>query len=215
MCLICTLASLVDQLHLYQGDRLERELHSVRNEMAITNSNLDMMMVQLESRNVALDKLFKDQKNFDRQRDALIDSSFKQQAKQLHEHTERLNCHRINVGNHSNVIDMLKGRSEEIRGHHEDLVTQVDDMASQLCHCARSVPISSVSDHSGLEYSSKGSYHILPQEPCSHCSSNHVVLFRNDVPLPIPAPSVPNDENVDPSGSVRPTAPRLVRRQVL
>ena len=105
--------------------------------------------------------------------------------------------------------------SEEIKGHHEDLVTRVDDMAGQLCHCARSVPISSVSDHSDLEYLSEGSYHIPPQEPCSHCSSNHVVPEENDVPLPIPAPSVPNDKNIDPSGSVCPTAPRLVRRQVL
>ena len=188
MCLTCLLASLVDQFHLYQGDRLERELHSVRNELAVTNSNLNMMMAQLESRNVALDKLFEDRKDFDRKRDNLIDSSFEQQAKQLHEHTERLNRHRINIGNHSNAIDMLKGRSEEIRGRHEDLVTRVDDMAGQLYHCARSVPISSVSDHSGLEYLSEGSYHIPPQEPCSHCSSNHVVPEENDIPLPIPAP---------------------------
>ena len=110
---------------------------------------------------------------------------------------------------------MLGGRSEEIRGRHEDLVTRVDDMAGQLCHCARSVPISSVSDHSGLEYSSEDSYHIPPHEPCSHCSSNHVVPEENNVPLPVPAPSAPNDENIDPSGSVRPMAPRLVRRQVL
>ena len=137
------------------------------------------------------------------------------QCKQLHEHTERLNRHRINIGNHSNFLDMLKGRSEEIRGRHDDLATRVDDMAGQLCHCANSVPISSVSEHSGLEYSSEDSYHIPPQEPCSHCSSNHVVPEENDVPLPVPAPSAPNDENVDPSGSVRPTAPRLVRRQVL
>ena len=54
MCLIYPLASLVDQFHLYQGDRLERELHSVRNELAVTNSNLDMLMAQAESRNVEI-----------------------------------------------------------------------------------------------------------------------------------------------------------------
>ena len=65
MCLICLLASFVDQFHFYQGDRLERELHSVRNELAVTNSNLDMLMAQTESRNVALDKFFEDRKDFD------------------------------------------------------------------------------------------------------------------------------------------------------
>ena len=79
----------------------QRELHSVRNELAVTNSNLDMMMAQLESRNVALDKLFEDRKNFDCQRDALSDSSFEQQAKQLHEHTERLNLLEYSVTHHS------------------------------------------------------------------------------------------------------------------
>ena len=46
-----------------------------------------------------------------------------------------------------------------MRGRHKDLVTRVDDMAGQLCQCARSVPVFSVSEHSGLEYSSEGSYY--------------------------------------------------------
>ena len=172
-------------------------------------------MAQMESRNEAIDKHFKERKSFDRQRDSIIDEGFDQQAQKLHEHSERLDRHRNNSHNHRVELDLLMGRSEEMRGRHEDLVNRVVDMASQLCHCARSVPISQVSEHSGLEYSSDDSYHLPPQEPCSHCSSNHVVPEENTIPIPVPAPVVSNDENVDPSGSVRPTAPRLVRRQVL
>ena len=102
-----------------------------------------------------------------------------------------------------------------MRYRHEELVTRVDDMAGQLCYCTRSVPVPSISEHSGLDYLSDDSYHIPPQAPCSHCSSNHIVPEVNIIPIPVSAPIVYVNKNVDPSGSIRPVAAQLVRRQVL
>ena len=83
---------------------MERELYATRNEIAVLAGNVDMLMVQLKSRNEAIEKHFKEQKSFDRQRDSIIDDSFEQQAQKLHEHSERLDRHRLNIGNHREVF---------------------------------------------------------------------------------------------------------------
>ena len=174
-----------------------------------------MLMAQIESQNKAINKHLEERKSFDHQHDSIIDDSFDQQYKKLHEHSKRLDHHHLNTRNHCEVLDLLKGRSEEMRGCHEGLVTCVDDMAGQLCHCTQSVPNSSVVGSKELGYASKDSYHIAPQAPCSQCSSNPSAPEENTSPIPVPAPIVSNDENVDPLGSVRPPAPQLVCRQVL
>jgi hypothetical protein len=102
-----------------------------------------------------------------------------------------------------------------MRGRHDTLNDKVTNMEGRLCHCAE-VPVSTGSSN-GLEYESSNSYVIAPQAPCSQSTSAPAAPSENPSPIPVPAPPTPssNVENVDPSGSVRPTAPRLVRRKVL